>query len=56
MDEIAKKTALRMIPYDLFVLTARGNEGKYAAASVNWVIFHSAGRWSRWLSSVRVSC
>lgn len=37
MDENAKKTALRMIPYGLFILTARGIEEKYAAASVNWV-------------------
>lgn len=37
MDENAKKTALRMIPYGLYILTARGVEEKYAAASVNWV-------------------
>ncbi len=32
MDEQAKKTALRMIPYGLYVLTSRG-----VAATVNWV-------------------
>jgi len=36
MDENAKKTALRMIPYGLYVLTARSSEGA-AAATVNWV-------------------
>ena len=36
MDQDAKKTALRMIPYGLFVLTAEGKEG-VAAATVNWV-------------------
>jgi flavin reductase (DIM6/NTAB) family NADH-FMN oxidoreductase RutF len=37
MDAEAKKTALRMIPYGLYVLTAEGNDGKIAAATVNWV-------------------
>ena len=37
MDEQAKKTTLRMIPYGLFVLTARDSRGQYAAASMNWV-------------------
>jgi flavin reductase (DIM6/NTAB) family NADH-FMN oxidoreductase RutF len=37
MDADAKKTALRMIPYGLYVLTAEGNDGKVAAATVNWV-------------------
>jgi flavin reductase (DIM6/NTAB) family NADH-FMN oxidoreductase RutF len=36
MDADAKKTALRMIPYGLYVLTAE-NEGQVAAATVNWV-------------------
>ena len=36
MDQDAKKTALRMIPYGLFVLTAEGKEG-VSAATVNWV-------------------
>ena len=37
MDPNAKKTALRMIPYGLFVLTAANKEGEVAAATVNWV-------------------
>jgi flavin reductase (DIM6/NTAB) family NADH-FMN oxidoreductase RutF len=37
MDETAKKTALRMIPYGLFVLTSESKDGKIAAACVNWV-------------------
>jgi len=36
MDANAKKTALRMIPYGLYVLTAEG-PGGVAAATVNWV-------------------
>jgi flavin reductase (DIM6/NTAB) family NADH-FMN oxidoreductase RutF len=36
MDANAKKTALRMIPYGLYVLTAEGPDG-VAAATVNWV-------------------
>lgn len=36
MDPNAKKTALRMIPYGLFVLTAEG-KGGVSAATVNWV-------------------
>ena len=36
MDANDKKTALRMIPYGLFVLTADGPAGT-AAATVNWV-------------------
>jgi flavin reductase (DIM6/NTAB) family NADH-FMN oxidoreductase RutF len=36
MDPNAKKTALRMIPYGLFVLTAEGKSG-VSAATVNWV-------------------
>ncbi|MEQ1889904.1 MAG: flavin reductase family protein [Alphaproteobacteria bacterium] len=36
MDDAAKKTALRMIPYGIYVLTAQsGND--VAAATVNWV-------------------
>ena len=38
MDDDAKKTALRMIPYGLYVLTAQDGEGNVAAATVNWVI------------------
>ncbi len=36
MDADAKKTALRMIPYGIYVLTAEGSKG-VAAATVNWV-------------------
>jgi len=37
MDPAAKKTALRMIPYGLYVLTAENTDGQIAAATVNWV-------------------
>lgn len=37
MDADAKKTALRMIPYGLYVLTAEARDGRVAAATVNWV-------------------
>ena len=37
MDAAAKKTALRMIPYGLYVLTAESADGQIAAATVNWV-------------------
>jgi flavin reductase (DIM6/NTAB) family NADH-FMN oxidoreductase RutF len=37
MDPNAKKTALRMIPYGLYVLTAESADGTVAAATVNWV-------------------
>ena len=37
MDPAAKKTALRMIPYGLYVLTAQTRDGRVAAATVNWV-------------------
>ena len=37
MDPAAKKTALRMIPYGLYVLTAENADGQTAAATVNWV-------------------
>jgi flavin reductase (DIM6/NTAB) family NADH-FMN oxidoreductase RutF len=37
MDEAAKKTALRMIPYGIYVLTAQASDGSVAAATVNWV-------------------
>lgn len=37
MDAQAKKTALRMIPYGIYVLTARTPEGAVVAASVTWV-------------------
>ena len=37
MDANSKKTALRMIPYGLYVLTAGTKDGRVAAATVNWV-------------------
>ena len=37
MDENAKKTALRMIPYELYVMTAEDKVGRNSAATVNWV-------------------
>ena len=37
MDAATKKTALRMIPYGIYVMTAKGGEGGLAAATVNWV-------------------
>ena len=37
MDENAKKTALRMIPYGLYVLTAEDSQGRMSGATVNWV-------------------
>src|ERR1700739_4843577 len=37
MDPNAKKTALRMIPYGMYVLTAAHADGRVAAATVNWV-------------------
>jgi flavin reductase (DIM6/NTAB) family NADH-FMN oxidoreductase RutF len=36
MDDNAKKTALRMIPYGIYVMTAQDGEN-IAAATVNWV-------------------
>lgn len=37
MEAQAKKTALRMIPYGLYVLTSESKEGRVAASTVNWV-------------------
>ena len=37
MDADQKKTALRMIPYGLYVLTAQDKNGARTAATVNWV-------------------
>lgn len=37
MNQDAKKTALRMIPYGIYVLTADDRKGNVAAATVNWV-------------------
>ena len=36
MDEAAKKTALRMIPYGLFVMTVKDDKTMTGAA-VNWL-------------------
>lgn len=36
MDDAAKKTALRMIPYGIYILTAKSGDN-IAAATVNWV-------------------
>ena len=37
MDANDKKTALRMIPYGLYILTAENNDGLVVASTVNWV-------------------
>jgi flavin reductase (DIM6/NTAB) family NADH-FMN oxidoreductase RutF len=37
MDENLRKATLRMIPYGLYVLTAKDEENNVAAATVNWV-------------------
>ena len=37
MDDDAKKTALRMIPYGIYVMTAKDGDDSIAAATVNWV-------------------
>ncbi len=37
MDDNAKKTALRMIPYGIYVLTTETEDGEVGAATVNWV-------------------
>ena len=37
MDQDAKKTALRMIPYGIYVLTADDDHGNVAATTVTWV-------------------
>ncbi len=38
MNEDAKKTALRMIPYGMFILTAKAKQGQdISAATVNWI-------------------
>ena len=44
MDEAAKKKALRMIPYGMFVLTSKSADGQsVGAATVNWVTQASFG-------------
>ena len=38
MEEAAKKTAWRLIPYGMFVLTTRDKQGeKVGAATINWL-------------------
>jgi flavin reductase (DIM6/NTAB) family NADH-FMN oxidoreductase RutF len=37
MDDAAKTTALRMIPYGIYIMTAEAEDGALAAATVNWV-------------------
>ncbi|MEZ5851267.1 MAG: flavin reductase family protein [Hyphomicrobiaceae bacterium] len=37
MNQDAKKSVLRMIPYGIYVLTADDGNGNIAAATVNWV-------------------
>ena len=37
MDANVKKSVLRMIPYGMYVLTAKGKDDAVAAATVNWV-------------------
>ena len=37
MDDDAKKIALRMIPYGIYILTSEAPDGRTAAATVNWV-------------------
>jgi len=37
MDDQAKKTTLRMIPYGIYVMTAEAKGSAPAAATVNWV-------------------
>lgn len=37
MNDDAKKTTLRMIPYGIYVLTADDGKGNVGAATVNWV-------------------
>ena len=37
MDDAAKKTTLRMIPYGIYILTADDGKGNVGAATVNWV-------------------
>ena len=38
MDQDAKKTVLRMIPYGMYVLTTKSKDGNdVGAATVNWL-------------------
>ena len=38
MEDATRKTALRAIPYGIYILTAKGTDGGLAAATVNWVM------------------
>lgn len=37
IDSNTKKSALRMVPYGLYVLISRGPNDQACAAAVNWV-------------------
>ncbi len=37
MDEDKKKSTLRMIPYGIYVMTAKDGDGNVGAGTVNWV-------------------
>ena len=37
VDQTSKKTALRKIPYDLYILTAQSEDQNISAAMVKWV-------------------
>ena len=37
MDEDKKKITLRMIPFGIYVMTAKANDGNVGAGTVNWV-------------------
>ena len=37
MDEDKKKSTLRMIPYGLYVMTAKDGDGNVGVGTVNWV-------------------
>lgn len=37
MDDDKKKSTLRMIPYGIYVMTARDSDGNVGAGTVNWV-------------------
>ena len=45
MDETSKKTALRKIPDDLYILTAQSEDQNISAAMVKWVTQASFTPW-----------
>ena len=50
MDEDAKKTALRMIPYGMYVRTSKSEDGKdVSAPTVNWPPRHRSRLLWFWL-------